>query len=195
MADRIGLLGGTFDPVHNGHVSIFRSFLNSDFIDELWILLTPDPPHKQGRNHSSYADRLNMLHLAVADIGNISVSTIENELPKPSFTIQTLRALKEKYSNKNFHYCIGGDSLSSFHLWKDYTSILQEVDLLVAERPDFNHSKISEDILKHTVTISHEPIRVSSTDIRERIKLGNSISDLVPQGVEDYILTKRLYQQ
>ncbi len=195
MADRIGLLGGTFDPVHNGHISIFRSFLNSGHLDELWILLTPDPPHKQNKNHESYADRLNMLQIAVSDIGNISVSTIENDLPKPSFTIQTIRALKAKHRDNKFYYCIGGDSLSSFHLWKDYTFILQEVILLVAERPDFDHSKISEDILKHTDAISHEPVRVSSTEIRERIKLEKSISDLVPQVVEDYIHTKRLYQQ
>lgn len=195
MANRIGLLGGTFDPVHNGHISIFRSFTESDLIDQLWILLTPDPPHKADKNHAKYSDRLAMLHLAIEDLSAVSISTIEQELPKPSYTIQTIRALKDKHSDFDFSYCLGGDSLQNFHLWKNYDQILNEVDLLVAERPEFHHQNVSESILKKTSFIAHQPVSVSSSLIRERLNEGKSISDLVPQQVEDYILSEKLYFQ
>ena len=99
---RIGLFGGTFDPVHNGHISIVRSFLQSGYIDELWILLTPVPPHKLNKEHVSYEHRKEMLHLAFQDIDRVRISTIEQTLPKPSYTVQTVTHLAQKYPEDEF---------------------------------------------------------------------------------------------
>ncbi len=195
MAKRIGLLGGTFDPVHNGHLGIFQSFLDSTYIDELWVLLTPDPPHKLDKNHTAYEHRAAMLNSATKESARIFISTIENHLPRPSYTIQTIKALKQEYPHYTFLYCLGGDSLSSFHLWKEYEQILKEVLLLVAKRPDYDHSNVASKILDKTTFIEHKPISVSSSDIRNLVRHRNSISDLVPQQVEDYILSKNLYKQ
>lgn len=194
MAKRIGLLGGTFDPVHNGHLAIFQSFVGSAQIDELWVLLTPDPPHKPDKNLAAYAHRVAMLNVALEEIAQISISTIENRLPRPSYTIQTIKALKKEFPQHTFIYCLGGDSLSTFHTWKEYELILNEVQLLVAKRPDYDHSSVSDTIIAKATFVDHNPISVSSSQIRNLVNQGNSISDLVPVQVEDYILTQRLYK-
>jgi len=131
---KIGLFGGTFDPVHNGHVSIARSFMNSGVIDELWILLTPNPPHKKDGKQVQYSSRLAMLNNAFADLP-VTILTIENDLPKPSYTFQTIRHLKKEHPNYEFYFCMGEDSLAQFDTWKFFKEILEEANLLVAKRP------------------------------------------------------------
>src|SRR5690554_3641750 len=109
-ANRIGLLGGTFNPVHNGHIAIAKAFLGSGEIDKLWVLLTSFPPHKKGDEFVSYELRHKMLKAAFSGLNNISVSTIEQTLPKPNYTIHTVRHLKEKYPEFSFLFCMGEDS-------------------------------------------------------------------------------------
>lgn len=190
---KIGLFGGTFDPVHNGHVKIAQSFINSGCIDELWILLTPFPPHKIEADHVSYETRLAMLEQAFSGI-KCRILSIENNLPKPSFTYRTIQVLKEQNSDCKFYFCMGEDSLSQFHNWKHFENILAEADLLVARRPNSDHTNVDELILKHTIFVDHKPIEISSSGIKSRIKDSGFINDNLPSGVISIIEKENLYR-
>lgn len=193
MLKRIGLFGGTFDPVHNGHTSLARSFLASKKIDELWILLTPFPPHKQGNEHTLYQQRLDMLDLAFGSYEQVSILTIENELPKPSFTYRTIEFLKREKPEYEYLYCLGEDSLASFNSWKYPERILDQVSLLVAQRPGTDHSHVENTILNKAFFVQHEPLAISSSVVKERLMADESISGLVDPKVETYIRSNRLY--
>lgn len=193
MSHRVGLFGGTFDPVHKGHISIAESFLDSGMIDELWVLLTPYPPHKQEKNPTDYQTRLKMLEAAFSDMENVTINTIENSLRKPSYSVQTIRHLKSKHPDKTFLYCMGEDSLAKFHTWKFYDQILEECELLVAQRPGVSHEGTQEKILAHTHFVSHTPFDISSSDIRSEIFNKESIREMVPEQVALIIENEQLY--
>jgi nicotinate-nucleotide adenylyltransferase len=193
MAQRIGLFGGTFDPVHKGHLSIAESFLNSGLIDELWVLLTPFPPHKQDEHQTSYELRLKMLEAAFDDVANLSIKTIENRLPKPSYSVQTIRYLKQEYPESSFYFCMGEDSLAQFNTWKYYEEILEECELLVAKRPGVTHEDVEDQILKRTHFVSHTPLDISSSGIRKRVSANRLIKEMVPESVLKIIEKDQLY--
>lgn len=190
----VGLLGGSFDPVHKGHISIAESFLNSGYISKLWILLTPDPPHKTKQVLCDFEYRFKMLEKAFEDFDNVEIKDIEKKLPKPSYTIRTLKHLSDKYPDHKFYLCMGEDSVADFKNWKDWKEILNYCDLLVARRPVDDAIELDPAVAEKTHFIDHEPIAISSTDIRERIEEGKDISALVPEQVENIICRAELYQ-
>ncbi len=192
----IGLLGGTFDPVHNGHISIAQSFLSSGLISELWILLTPDPPHKKENKLNAYRERMEMLKAAFRTIIRVRVSDLEATLPRPSYTVQTLEYLQEKYPQKKFYLCLGEDSLQDFKQWKDWEKILDYCELLVARRPNTKAKQweLGPKLASKTHFVDHHPIETSSTEIRNRISEGRDISHLVPKEVKKIIEQKNLYR-
>ena len=194
MSSRIGLFGGTFDPVHNGHVSIARSFLSSGYIDELWVLLTPYPPHKRESEHTGYDLRHRMLTSAFQEIEHTRILTIENELPKPSYTYRTIQHLKKLDPTKAFFFCLGEDSLQHFHTWKEFGKILVEAELLVAQRPGANHDSVQSEILKHSRFVDHTPVDISSSDIKMKIRNGENFDDFIPPQVQAIINENGLYQ-
>lgn len=189
----IGLLGGTFDPVHNGHLSIAKSFLKSGFISELWILLTPDPPHKKENILNAYQERMEMLRAAFRSMDRVTISDLEESLPRPSYTIQTLEYLHEKYPQKTFYLCLGEDSVRNFKQWKDWEKILDYCELLVAQRPTADQLNPDSIIASKTHFVDHKPVETSSTEIRKRVSEGKDISNLVPDEVKQIIEQKNLY--
>lgn len=191
MKKRVGIFGGSFDPVHNGHIQIAQSFLKSGLIRELLILLTPSPPHKQEMDQTDYLHRYKMLKLAFQSVDQIRVSDLEQNLPQPSYTLHTIEHLQKQYPECIFYLCLGEDSLRDFHEWYRYKKILERVNLLVAKRPDTDTSAVDPEILEKTIFIDHEPVPVSSTDIRE--KKGEKNNDL-PPAVADYIKKHNLYR-
>lgn len=192
----VGLLGGSFDPVHNGHRAIAESFLKSEFISELWILLTPDPPHKPDRTFSAYDLRFQMLQAAFRGMAKVRIKKIEKELPKPSYTLQTLQFLTKECPDKIFYLCIGEDSLRDFKSWYRWRDILSYCDLLVARRPvdDQLKSPLDEEISPKIHYVSHRPIDISSTEIREAVAKGKSVGEWVPAEVEKIIEEHNLYK-
>jgi nicotinate-nucleotide adenylyltransferase len=190
----IGVLGGSFNPVHNGHLSIVQSFLDSDILDELWILLTPDPPHKKDRLQAKYDTRLQMLQAAFKDFDDVKVSDLETKLPQPSYTIQTLEYLSDQNPNYTFYLCMGGDSLRDFHKWKDWKKILEYADLLVAQRPFAEIREVDNVLRTHIHFVDHKPIQISSTMVRDAIAGSDDISGLVPSSVKKIIDHEQLYQ-
>jgi nicotinate-nucleotide adenylyltransferase len=191
---RIGLLGGTFDPPHNGHVSIARSFLESGKIDQLWIVVSPDPPHKSGEFITDFDTRYRLCKAAFKDTRKVKVTRIEFHLPPPHYTVKTLAYLNKTHPDYNFYWCLGGDSLSDFEHWYKYRKILSLSELLVARRPNSNFDHLDPIILKHSHFVDHTPIELSSTEIRHRVADGGSIAGDVPPNVETIIKERELYR-
>jgi nicotinate-nucleotide adenylyltransferase len=185
---RVGVFGGSFDPVHTGHVEAVNSFLNSGLIDEVWILLTPNPPHKTDQKQAGFSHRLKMLQLVFSGYDKVKISDLEKDLPTPSYTLQTIRHLKKEYPGNLFFLCIGEDSLESFHKWYKYNEILDECTLLVVNRPGFDHSRVDSKILENTIFIDHKPLDISSTQIREGERENYSIPDSVRRYMQDHNL-------
>lgn len=189
----VGLLGGSFDPVHNGHLSIARSFVESEYISELWLLLTPESPHKGKQEFTNYGLRLKMLSLAFRNCDNMLPSDIEKQLSPPYYTVHTMRHIVEKYPDKEFFLCMGEDSLENFHTWHQWEEILEYCDLLVARRTSFQPLRLDPVIRKKTHYVNHEPVDISSTEIRDKVRGKADITDLVPPPVADIIKQFRLY--
>lgn len=190
----IGLLGGSFDPVHNGHIAITKSFLESGYLKELWLLLTPDPPHKRDQSLADYEQRYKMLQKAFEEIDNVTVSDIERQLPTPSYTIQTLQYLSKKFPDEKFYLCIGEDSLQEFKQWKEWQSILEYCELLVAQRPNGQVVELDPEIAGKTHFVTHQPVEVSSTSIRHAVADGKDVSKMVPPEVDRLIKQFNLYK-
>lgn len=192
-AKSIGLLGGTFDPVHKGHVGIINSFLQSGFLEHLVVLLTPKPPHKNGKEFAGYDHRLQMLKLALKGMAHVEISTIERELPDPSYTVNTINYFREQHPGLKLYLCLGEDSLKEFKSWYHWEEILQKCSLLVARRPDMQDTNIPADLKQYADFVDHEPIDISSTEIRNRLKKGEAVTDKLPADVIAYIQQNNLY--
>lgn len=195
MNEKIGLFFGTFNPVHRGHEALATSFLKSQFIDDLWIILTPEPPHKEKKNIAPFSDRWKMLNLLFSSWKNVTLMDIELKMKAPNHTIHTLFFLKEHYPDKDFLLCIGGDTLQTFPSWYQYQRYSDVTTLLVAERP--GASRDIPDVLNdfHIQFCPHQVTKVSSSKIRKDLSEGKVpvTSELPPQIIQ-YIQNKKLYQ-
>lgn len=191
MEKRVGIFGGSFDPVHKGHIKIARSFLNSGLIRELLILLTPSPPHKQAMDQTDFFHRFEMLKLVFQSEEKVRVSDLEKDLPQPSYSLQTIKHLQNRYPDSIFYLCLGEDSLRDFHKWHKYKKILERVTLLVARRPDVDTSPVDPEVLEKVIFIDHEPVPVSSTEIRNR---SEKERNELPPSVAEYIEKHHLYR-
>jgi len=192
----ICLFGGTFDPPHNGHIRIAASVREQLQIDTVLFIPAFIPPHKQRRSLSSTDDRLAMLKLAIAGNAGFEISEIETRRQGVSYSIDTIRAIKQARNLKRdeLYFLIGADSLLELHLWKDPEKILTESRVLVAARPNFDLSRVRPDFRSKVEIIESPLMDISSSLIRERIKEGHSIRELVPPAVAAYIIEQRLYQ-
>ncbi|MDZ7693430.1 MAG: nicotinate (nicotinamide) nucleotide adenylyltransferase [Balneolaceae bacterium] len=195
MGQKIGLFGGTFDPVHNGHVAIVNSFLDSGFIDELWIIPAPSPPHKSTDSITGYEHRKRMLELVFKNRDQIHINDIEQKLTLPSYTIQTIRFLKQKYTNSTFFLCIGEDSLASFDTWYKPDQIVEQCTLLVARRPGSNSKDVPKKYLDNARFVDHEPVDLSASELREQLQATpEKAEEKIPAEAMAYIKEHHLYQ-
>ena len=179
---RTGIFGGSFNPIHNGHVALARQMLSAAGLDEVWLMVSPQNPLKQG-DTALLADelRMQMARLAVDDEPGIVASDYELHLPRPSYTWNTLCQLSRDYPERTFTLLIGGDTWAHFERWRHWKDILRNYRVVAYPRGE------------HTGTIEAELLDVSSTEIRQRVKRGESISGLVPPRVEQFIRKERLY--
>lgn len=189
---RIGLLGGTFDPVHAGHLAIANSFLRSGEIDELWIIPSDHPPHKSPVTITDFRHRQNMLNLAFDRFHNVRVMDTELHLSKPGYTLQTVMHYQNTYPDYHFYWCIGSDSLNQFPTWFKYREILNRCTLLVAERSEVPAECPAEMSSDDYVVVNHSPVDISSTNIRKLLK-SRIKPDAIPQNVYEYIVYNSLY--
>ncbi|MBN1780710.1 nicotinate-nucleotide adenylyltransferase [bacterium] len=190
---RIGLFGGTFDPVHTGHM-IIASLLCSDLpLDLLIFIPTAFPPHKRESRLLDPEHRIEMLKRAINGKPEFKWSEIENR-NEVCYTIDTVRQFRRKYPDASLYLIIGADSLADLHTWMHPDQLLQEINIVVVSRPGIDLKAIRTDFINR-VTIHDTPvIGISSSMIRQRIRDHKSIATLVPEPVEQYILQHGLYR-
>ena len=188
---KIGLFFGSFNPIHIGHMIIAQTMLESDHIDELWFVVSPQNPFKKNNNLLHEFDRLDLVEAAIGYEPKFKTSDIEFNLPRPSYTIDTLTHLSEQFGHHEFNLILGEDNLSSFHKWKNYDQILKYYRLLVYPRP--NVRKPVFDLPEQTKFIEAPLLHISATFIRDRIRSGHTIKYLVPEEVENMIRKKEYF--
>ncbi|MFY0606352.1 MAG: nicotinate-nucleotide adenylyltransferase [Cyclobacteriaceae bacterium] len=189
---KVGLFFGSFNPIHVGHLIIANVIRETTPIDEIWFVVSPQNPFKKNKGLLHEFDRIDLVRAAIEDDYHFKASDVEFGMPRPSYTIDTLTVLAEKYPQHEFSLIIGEDNLGSFRKWKNHQSILEHFQLIVYPRP---HSKPS-DLLDHeSVLVVEAPMmEISATLIRKMIKSNQSIKYLVPHRVEELIKGKKYYQ-
>lgn len=188
---RIGLFFGSFNPVHVGHMIIANTIADSEFVDEVWFVVSPQNPFKKKKSLLHEFDRYDMVELAIADNPLLHVTDVEFRMPKPSYTADTLAYLTDKFPKHQFKLIVGEDNLPSFPKWKNSEQILKDYGLLVYPRPEVPQT----DLLEHkNVNVVKAPmIDISATYIRDAIKNERSIRYLVHEKVADFIEKKKVY--
>lgn len=190
---KIGLFFGSFNPVHNGHLMLANYICETTDLKKVWLVVSPQNPFKEKESLLSEYDRLHLIQLAIENNNNLKASDIEFKLPQPSYTIDTLTHLKEKYPQHEFSLIMGSDNLASLHKWKHYQQILDNHDLYVYKRRGFEANALNT---KRTINILDFPfIDISATFIRQNIKNGVSMEFFLPEQVWNYVNDNRLYRK
>jgi len=193
---KIGLFGGSFDPIHNGHLQLARWTTNRLLLDSIIFIPAAIPPHKQLMNLAHSTHRHRMIQIAIENYPEFDVSDVELKREGVSYTIDTIYYFQKKLSlkNDNLFLIIGADSLLDFPNWKDPVKILLSCQLVVLQRPGVNMEQAVAEFKQQAIILQSPLIKISATEIRNRVKEGDSISEFVPDGVARYIYEHDLYQ-
>jgi nicotinate-nucleotide adenylyltransferase len=214
---RVGVFGGTFDPVHVGHLGPALRALATFRFDELVFIPAGDPPHKQGEPLTPFAHRFAMLALATQPYDRVFVSDLEQQRPGPTYTVDTLQLLRERHGSDRLYFLMGSDSFAQIATWHRWEELVELADLVVLHRatawgdelaarvparlrpllervePDAG-VRAPEPGRTRVYLLDHEPFPVSATLLRDRLRRGQPIGELVPQEVYRYIVKYHLYQ-
>ncbi|RZK24454.1 MAG: nicotinate-nucleotide adenylyltransferase [Hymenobacter sp.] len=190
-AARVGLLFGSFNPVHTGHLILAEYFATRTDLIEVWLVVSPQSPFKVGEELLPDTARLALLQLAVADNPRLRAENIELSLPRPSYTIATLDALRVRYPSHEFVLLMGGDNLPGLPHWRAAERLLREFDLYVYPRPGVELPDLAA--FPRVRVVKAPLLDVSATFVRASVQAGQSIRYLVPPAVEQEILTQRYY--
>jgi nicotinate-nucleotide adenylyltransferase len=199
---RVGIFGGTFDPVHLGHLMVAEQCREQGRLDQVWFVPAPRPPHKLDRAVSPFGQRVEMLALAIAGNPAFRIDEIEKERTGPSYTADTLQLFHQRQPELDLSLLIGSDCLPDLPRWHQPEQIVERAALLVVARPGWPILSVEE--LRDSLNLGGEvPLRMqvvpvplidlSSTDLRRRAGAGHSLRYLVPRAVECYVQEKRLY--
>jgi len=191
---KIGLFFGSFNPVHIGHLIIANVMVETSDLQQVWFVVSPQNPHKSSKSLLHEFDRYDMVQAAIAGSYHLRVSDIEFNMPRPSYTVDTLAYLADKYPDHDFSLIIGEDNLHSFPRWKNHEVILTNYGLYVYPRP--SSTKQKPDLATHeNVHYIEAPILdISATYIRKLVKQEKSIKYLVPDAVREIIRARKLYR-
>lgn len=188
---KIGLFFGSFNPVHIGHLIIANYMANFTDLSEVWLVVSPHNPLKKKDSLLNMYDRLEMVNLALDNAERIRASDIEFRLPQPSYTIDTLIHLKERYPTKDFVLIMGSDNLVTLKKWKNYEIILRDFFIYVYPRPGYDMVEWAQ---HPRITFTETPLmEISSTFIRNAIKDHKSVQYFLPDKVLDFIEKKGVY--
>ena len=193
MKRRIGIFGGSFDPIHAGHAIIASHVLRQGLVDQLWLMVTPENPFKSGRRMAPEADRLRMTEMVTRRIDGAVTSAFEMQLPRPSYTIDTLRALKSKFPNDEFHLLIGADNWAAWDRWREADEIVNNHHVMVYPRLGFD-VVIPPELSSRVTLIDAPVIEISSTQVRQLLAAGESAAFYVPDEVERFARVHKIYQ-
>lgn len=186
------LFFGSFNPVHVGHLIIAEYF--AEQLGDVWMILSPQNPLKERKTLANDYDRLTLLDLGIGENDRVRSSNVEFALPKPSYTVDTLAHLRDKYPKREFALIMGGDNLISFHKWKNPDEILKHHQIHVYLRPDY---QLQGEYIDHPQVVLHRDapqMMVSSSYVRKALSEGRSIQYIVPEPVRKEILAKGLYK-
>ncbi len=192
MPERLGVFGGSFDPIHVGHLTLVRHARGACELDEVVFVPVGDPPHKPGPVAPG-EDRLAMVELAVRDEPDTSVSRIEVDRAGKSYTVDTLGVLGEGDGERILYLLIGADNAVDMASWHDPERVLDLANVTVLCRPGWEHGEVPDDLAERMTFLDSPLIDCSSTDIRERVSRGLPIDELVGRPVAGYIEAHRLY--
>lgn len=212
---QIGILGGTFNPIHFGHLHIAEEVLNSCALDQVWFVPTCQPPHKQLAVEIPFQQRLAMVEAALAEDTRFVACDLEGRRGGTSYSVETLEQLHREYPLHQFYFIMGLDSFQEIGSWKDYPRLFELAHLVVTARPGFSGSlrqllpvAIADrfcydaefENLSHVAgfsvfSVTHTCRDISSTEIRQALLEGKDVKDLIPAAVSDYIRQHHLYGQ
>ena len=173
---KTGIFGGSFNPIHNGHIALASQLLTLAALDEVWLMVSPQNPLKRDQGLLADDLRLELARHALEGVEGVTASDYEFRLPKPSYTWNTLRALSRDFPDRRFTLLLGGDNWAHFERWWHWKDILWHYDVVVYPRDN------------HPGTIQANLLPLSATDIRQRVSRGESISGLVPGSIEQFVL-------
>ncbi|MBB4078890.1 nicotinate-nucleotide adenylyltransferase [Lewinella aquimaris] len=189
---QIGLFFGSFNPVHTGHMILANYMATQTSLDEVWMVVSPQNPFKKPGSLARDHDRLHLVELAIGDTPGLRASRIEFDLPKPSYTIDTLAVLRDKHREYDFSLIMGSDNLASLPKWKNADIILRDYRIHVYRRPEYPGGELST---HPGVTVYDAPLmHLSATYIRNCIRDGRSIRYLVPEAVAEELDKSGLYR-
>ncbi len=186
---RTAVFGGSFDPVHVGHISLARAVLENGMAEEVWLLVSPQNPLKQGLRLSDEVHRLNMVRLAVAGCEGLVASDFEFSLPRPSYTVNTLEALEATFPDREFLLLIGADNWAKFPQWYKADEIVSRYGIIVYPRGNVQALQLPANVR----WLPAELYDVSSTEVRAAVAQGTAIGEYVHPEVEKYIKDNGLY--
>lgn len=195
---RLGLFGGTFDPIHLGHLIVAEQCREACGLDRLWFVVAGAPPHKPGAR-TAVVHRLEMARIAVAGHPAFEVSEIEANRPGPHYSVETIEAIHRDRSDEDLFFLIGADSLADLPHWKQPERIAQLATVVIVNRPGIDPAGPADwpDLgpkARPMASVTIPPIGIASHDLRRRVAEGRSIRYLVPRGVEAYIEAQGLYR-
>jgi nicotinate-nucleotide adenylyltransferase len=187
---RIGLFGGSFNPIQDKHLGIIKDVIENGLVEEVWIV--PCKNHAFGKGLASFEERVEMIKLAIEGFNQVKVCEIESKLDGKSYTFRTIEKLKKESPFHDFLLIVGSDILGDIDRWMDYEKLLQKTDFIIFEREGYlieNKFGIRIDaVIKRDVT------GLSSTEVRRCVRRGESLMGLVPENVENYIKNRGLYK-
>lgn len=198
---KLGLFGGTFNPVHNGHLTIASGFMQALGLDRVLFIPTALPPHKQAQDLASEEDRVKMLRLAVEPFDGFEISDMELRRKGKSYTFDTVTHCRRQYPGEELFLIVGSDMFLTFHEWYRYREILGMVTLCGTARTHGDNFDVMETYAREVLGLSvgaffvksFDIFPVSSSEIRENVKKRAGITGMTPEKVEQYIKEKRLY--
>ncbi len=187
---KIGILGGTFNPIHNGHLILAKEAKEKLGLDKIIFVPANLAPHKDNLNLAAAGDRLAMISLAIGGNKDFAVSDMETKRGGRSYSIDTVKELKSKYPSDELYFIVGSDLLNYLDDWRDLGEVIKKVKFIVATRPGYPLEKIPS----YIQTIAIDAVDISAFGIRNLIKENKSFKELLPAGVFDYINMKGLYR-
>lgn len=189
---KIGLFFGSFNPVHNGHLIIANYICETTALNKVWMVVSPQNPLKQKESLINEHDRLHLISLAIEGNENLAVSNIEFKMPKPSYTIDTLVHLQEKYPAHQFSLIMGSDNLTTLHKWKNYELLLKNYEFYIYKRRNTDLNPYPDNANIHMLDFPY--IDISATFIRDNIKKGISMEYFLHDKVWEYVHKFNLYR-
>jgi len=192
---KVGIMGGTFDPIHTGHLTAAEQAREAAGLDEIWFMPSNVPPHKERMPGASPAHRLGMVRLAIAENPRFRATDVELEKGGTSYTAETLELLKERWPEYEFSYIIGADMVMYLPKWHRIGDIVRDFRFIGLQRPGFplDMAELPEEIREKVTIVPMPSLEISSTDIRLRRKEGRTVRYLVPEAVRLYMEGEGLY--